>query len=641
MCGVAGFVAERPDGAVLKRMLATIRHRGPEDSGIYLDENAGLGHARLSIIDVAGGHQPMQNEDGSLTISFNGEIFNYVELRNDLLRKGHIFQTRSDTEVILHLFEEYGEACVTRLNGQWAFAIWDRRRRSLFLSRDRMGVRPLFFTFVGHDLAFASEIKALLEYPDVRRELDLEALDQIFTFWYTLPPRTAFRNIHEIPPGHSATFANDVLSLKQYWEISYASTEWTNHEATTENQKTEELLALLTDATRIRLRSDVPVGAYLSGGLDSTLVAALAKPFVGQMTTFSVRFDHSDLDEGPYQSEAVRYLGTEHREIRCSDYEIGRVFPEVIRHTEKPIVRTAPAPLYLLSRLVHDSGYKVVLTGEGSDEMLGGYDIFKEAKLRKFCAARPESRMRPRLLKKLYPYIPYLQLQNPTYLNAFFRATPEDMQGQFFSHMPRWRLTARLKNLFSDDVKNALHGGDSYGALQRSLPDAYSRWNTFVRAQYIEARHLLPGYILSSQGDRVAMAHSVEGRFPYLDHRFVEFASSLPDRLKLRALTEKYLLKRAAAGLVPESVVNRPKQPYRAPDARSFFGSPRHEYVADVLSTSQLKRDGIFDANAIQKLVAKAERGDLIGVSDNMAIVAVLSTQLLIRQFITYHCNGV
>ncbi len=618
-------------------MLSVIRYRGPDESGVYLDDNAALGSVRLSIIDLTGGSQPMHNEDGSLWIVFNGEIFNHPELREELIGRGHTFATRSDTEVILHLFEDLGEDCVSRLNGQWAFAIWNRRTRTLFLSRDRLGVRPLFYTSVRGANVFGSEVKAILPYPGVSRELDLQAMNDTFTFWHTLPPRTAFRNIRELPPGHSAVVANGNITVQKYWEPDYAPLRMNSNGMGRETEYGEELLALLEDATRIRLRSDVPVGAYLSGGLDSTLIASLIRRSgIARVRTFSVRFEDRELDEGAFQNEAVRYLETDHQEIRCSNREIGRVFPHVIWHTEKPIIRTAPAPLYLLSRLVHENGYKAVLTGEGSDEMLGGYDIFKEVKIRAFWAAHPESRLRPLLLKRLYPYMPQMQSQPPAYLRAFFHINREDTESPFFSHLPRWRLTSKLKAFFSDDIKAALRRHDPIVELERLLPPNYRAWDSFTRAQFLETRYLLPGYILSSQGDRVAMAHSVEGRFPFLDYRIVEFASRLPSRLKMNALKEKYLLKRCARHLVPPAVIGRPKQPYRAPDARSFFCAGGHEYVEELLSPDQIRRDGVFSPAAVQKLVAKAKSGNMGGVGDNMAIVGVLSTQLLIDRFINH-----
>ncbi len=638
MCGIAGIlnVHEEPVAVgILRRMVSMLQHRGPDATGISAHGHVGLGHTRLSIIDIEGGRQPMKNADGSLEVVFNGEIFNYVELQKELEEKGHRFATRSDTEVILHMYEEFGEECVTRMNGQWAFAIWDAPRRRLFLSRDRMGVRPLFYSDSGREFLFASEIKAIFAHPAVSRQLDFEALDEIFTFWHCIPPRTAFVGVNELPPGYNATVSNGRMSLRKYWELEYPD-QPREADQITKEEYGERLLSLLKDATRIRLRADVPVGAYLSGGLDSTLVAALARQCVNdRLKTFSVRFDDDEFDEGRYQQESIRHLGTEHQDIQCRDADIGRIFPDVIWHTEKPILRTAPAPLYLLAKLVHDNGCKVVLTGEGSDEILGGYDIFKEYKIRRFWAMHEESRLRPMLLKRLYPYLRNLGAQPDAYLNAFFRPDG-DVNGLFFSHLPRWKQTAGVKMFLSDDVREELVARQASDGLASQLPDAYLEWNGFNRAQYLEARYLLPGYILSSQGDRVAMAHAVEGRFPFLDTRVVEFAAALPARLKMNVLQEKYLLKNCAQGLVPQSVIQRKKQPYRAPEARCFFpGGRAVEYLDDLLAPSQLRRDGVFNASAVHRLVEKARSGSLVGLRDNMAFVGIVSTQLLMRKFTT------
>jgi asparagine synthase (glutamine-hydrolysing) len=571
----------------------------------------------------------MTNDDGSLWIVFNGEVFNYLELREELLASGRRFVTRSDTEVILRLFETYGADCVSRLNGQWAFAIWDRRKRRLFLSRDRLGVRPLYYTQIGGILLFASEIKALLAHPGVSRVLDVESLDDIFTFWHTVPPRTALVGVRELPPGYSAWWTGGELRLQQHWDLQYGA------EAPQETEETaaQRLLELLRHATRLRLRADVPVGAYLSGGLDSTLIASLIREAgVARLRTFSVRFDEPDLDEGRYQQAVANALGTEHEQLRCTAADIARVFPAVIRHTEQPVLRTAPAPMYLLAELVHRRGFKVVLTGEGADEMLGGYDIFKEVKIRSFWAAMPGSRLRPLLLRRLYPYQPRTQAQSQAYLEAFYRVRPEEAASPFFSHLPRWRLAARLKTLFSNHVKAELAGRDPLAALAGLLPSAYAAWDAFTRAQYLEARYLLPGYILSSQGDRVAMAHAVEGRFPFLDPGVVEFAARLPAKWKMKVLNEKYLLRKCAQALAPPAVLARRKQPYRAPDAACFFGPGAPDYVEELLNPGRVRQDGIFHPAAVEALAAKARRGGVWSAADNMAVVGVLSTQLLIDQ---------
>lgn len=618
-------------------MLARLHHRGPDDRGVYVGNDVGLGHTRLSILDLAGGRQPMTNEDGTLWLTFNGEIFNYVELRQWLVAKGHRFATRSDTEVILHLYEEYGEACVEHFNGQWALALWDGKRRRLLLSRDRFGIRPLFYTVAGDKLLFASEIKALFTHPEVDRALDLEGLDQLFTFWTTLPPRTVFQGIRELPPGHNLLVDQRALEihLRRYWQLDFHDPDL----SMSKDDCADRLLELLADATRLRLRADVPVGAYLSGGLDSSVTAALVRQCTdAPLCTFSLTFDDGEFDESRYQEEMVRCLDTDHQAVRCTNDDIGRVFPEMIWHTERPVLRTAPAPMYLLAKLVRQQGYKVVVTGEGADELLGGYDIFKEAKLRRFWAAQPESIARAALLQRLYPYLPRMRAQSPAYLKAFFHVRPDDLTNPFFSHLPRWELTARLKAFFSPEVRAALAAYDVYDDCRAQLPEKFEKWSPFCQAQYLEAAILLPGYLLSSQGDRVAMAHSVEGRFPFLDHRLAEFAAAIRPRWKMKGLEEKHLLKHAARKLVPESVLHRSKQPYRAPEAACFFGRPsrpsRQEYVEELLSTHGIRKTGIFQAEAVEHLVEKVRQGRTIGIKDNMALVGILSTQLLVEQFL-------
>jgi asparagine synthase (glutamine-hydrolysing) len=636
MCGISGIVkfdGTHADRQQVHEMIAALQHRGPDGRGVHIAGPVGLGHARLSIIDVQGGAQPMSTVDGRLWITFNGEIFNYVELREELIKKGYAFTTRSDTEVILNAYREYGDECVNRFNGQWAFAIWDAERRRMFLSRDRMGVRPLFYTQNGDKFVFASEVKSLFACEDVPAEIDLIGLDQIFTFWTPLAPRTVFKDIFQLPPGYSMVVEGGKVRSWQYWSLQYEAA--VDCEQNGEKTLAEELLSLLQDATRIRLRSDVPVGAYLSGGIDSTVTTALVKKLIGdRLRSFSVSFEDDEFDESSYQQEASAFIGTQHANVRCSYEDIARVFPQVVWHTEQPVIRTAPAPMFLLSQLVNESGFKVVLTGEGADEMFGGYDIFKEAKIRRFWGRNLDSNWRPLLLKRLYPYMENIQRQSPAYLKSFFRIASEDLASPFFSHLPRWELTAKLKMFFSDDVRAQIPKDEALAEIESLLPEGFSSWRPFHQAEYLEATHLLPGYILSSQGDRMAMAHSVEGRYPFLDHRVVEFGRRLSPRLKMKVLGQKHLLKVASDGLIPDSIRRRPKQPYRAPDGKSFFAPRLPPYAEDVLSPTTLGQAGIFDADAVALLLNKFKVGRANGVKDNMALVGILSTQLVVDQFI-------
>lgn len=612
-------------------MIGMLDHRGPDGRGMHVEPFAALAHARLSVIDLPGGAQPMANEDGSLWITFNGEIFNYVELREALIARGHHFASLSDTEVILHLYEEFGTDAVRKLNGQWAFAIWNTRTRTLFLSRDRLGVRPLFYTHCGHHLLFASEMKALLAHPGVPREIDPLGLDNIFTFWTPLPPRTIFKGVKELPPGHSLTWRDGHVSIERHWQPQFEP-----QAAADVEQQRERLLDLLTSATRLRLRSDVPVGAYVSGGLDSSVVAALATQLsTTPMRTFSIAFDDAEFDESSHQRRVVEALGADHRELRCTYDDIARVMPDVAWHAETPLLRTSPAPMYLLAQMVRRDGYKVVLTGEGADEVFGGYDIFKEAKVRRFWANDPRSTRRAALAKRLYPYLPALQRQPAASLRAFFGDSRDDLRDPCFSHLPRWRVTARLKMLLSEEMQSAIGAYDGRAELNAQLPHGFDAWDPFCQSQYLEMTQLLPGYILSSQGDRAAMAHGVESRFPFLDPDVVAFASALPPTLKMRVLNEKYLLKQAARSLIPAIVQQRSKQPYRAPGAKVFFMS-HHDYVDDLLAASRLRRDGIFDPSAVERLVRKGRGAAPLSATDDMALVGIISTQLIVHHFINH-----
>ncbi len=641
MCGIAGKILTKPGRPPsedeMRRMLAMIRHRGPDQFGILLDDVAALGNARLSIIDLAGGQQPIANEDDSLWIVFNGEIFNYVELRAELVTRGHRFRTHSDTEVILHLYEEKGPDCLKDLNGQFAIAIWDRRNRELFLGRDRLGVRPVFYTNTGNSLLFASEIKSLLALSEVRREIDPMVVDQVFSYWCPISPRTAFRDVFELPPAHYLLVRGGELKISRYWQLEFPSQHSNTELPPTRSSEdiAGEFRDLLIDAVKIRLRSDVPVGAYLSGGLDSSTIAAIIRRFAAnRLDTFSIAFTDQEFDESEHQLRMARFLGTDHHVVKATHADIGRQFPDVIWHTEVPIMRTSPAPMFLLSRLVKDNNFKVVLTGEGADEFLGGYDIFKEAKVREFWARQPSSAWRHRLLGKLYPDITGLHQGAGAYLTAFFRGDLKSVQDPFYSHAIRWRNNQRTRRYLSEDVMAMTKTQGHSAATLVERPAEFDRWGLLERAQFTEISLFMSQYLLSSQGDRVAMAHSVEGRFPFLDKRVVEYASGLPQRLKLRGLTEKVLLRKVAKEWLPPEITQRTKRPYRAPIHRSFFHTGAPEYVRELLSPAHLAGTGLFKAGAVQQLISRLDEGKPIGETDDMALAGLLSTQLLHHLFI-------
>ena len=620
-------------------MASTLRHRGPDELGIYRDEHCGLAHTRLSIIDLASGQQPMLDDDGEWVISYNGEVYNYVELRDELRARGYRFRTTCDTEVVIQAFRAWGLGAFERFNGQFALALWNRRARTLVLARDRFGVRPLYICEHSGRTWFASEVKAIFAGdPSIPRALDPVGLAETFTFWTVVPPQAVFRGIEELRPGHARVYGADGHHHDHcFWQPSYPTGDGQGFQGTL-GDATDAVRAALERATALRmLRADVTVGSYLSGGLDSSVVAALGRRAVGgRLRTFSLRFTDAEYDETPYQREMATRLESDHAEVLVSRGDIAAAFPAVIRHVERPLLRTAPAPLYLLSQLVNQSGIKVVLTGEGADEMFAGYDLFREARVRRFWAREPTSRIRPLLLDRLYPYLARSPARARAMAREFFGSDLDQADRPEFAHLPRWRSAQALQRLFSPDLRRAIaQGPDPIARLVAQLPAELTSWDPLARDQYLEIRTLLSGYLLSSQGDRMAMANSVEGRFPFLDCDVVALASSLPADYKLRVLDEKHVLKRVAAELVPPSIVRRPKQPYRAPDALAFVGRDAPGWIADELEASAIAAAGVFDPRAVSRLWAKcqASAGQLSN-ADNMALVGVLSTQLLHRDLV-------
>lgn len=640
MCGIAGFTGTMSDtgeaNATLERMIAAIRHRGPDGFGFHVEPGAALAHARLSIIDHATGGQPIHDERRTVWTTFNGEIFNYVELRAALERLGHRFYTRSDTEVIVHLYEEHGDRFVEHLNGQFALAIWDGERKRMVLARDRAGIRPLFHTRARGRTWFASEIKSLLAVLPERAVLDAGGLAQALTYWAPADPDTMFEGVESLPPGTILAIEESGSErLTRYWDWTFPSAASPPPEVPIA-RAAAELRELLVDAVRLQLRADVPVGAYLSGGLDSSGIVALVRRFTDvPVRTFSVAFDDREFDESAYQQAMVRHLGTEHTTLTCSRRDIGESFPRLVRHAEAPVLRTAPVPLMLLAGKVREAGFKVVLTGEGADEVFGGYDLFKEAKVRRFWARHPTSTSRPRLLGRLYGYLASSPVGNDALARSFFGKGMEHIDRPIFAHVPRWTTSARALAFLSPELRAAVGAWDPLAFYEAKLPEDVMSWSPLSRDQYVEAKSLLAGYLLSSQGDRVAMASSIEGRFPFLDHRLIELASRLAPRRKIQGLKEKYLLRAALDDLLPREVLARTKQPYRAPDSRSFFfdGEPL-DYVADLMSAERVRAAGYFDADAVSRLFDKCRRGRATGVADNQAFVGILSTMLLDEHFV-------
>jgi asparagine synthase (glutamine-hydrolysing) len=634
--------ARLADRAQVERMIGAIPHRGPDGTGHHIEPGVALGHARLSIIDLGGGAQPIHNTDQTVWITYNGEVFNYVELRQELLARGHQFYTQSDTEVIVHAYDEYGDDFVNHLNGQFAFALWDRKQRRLLLVRDRAGILPLYYSVVssgqGETVVFGSEVKALIASGLVQPALDPDGLDELMTFWAPLAPRTIFAGVSQVAPGEMLVLDEKGASRRRYWHWEFPEAGSLRRE---DPEKLKaELLEVLGDATQIRLRADVPVGAYLSGGLDSsTLVALLKQRVPKSLQTFSIGFDVAGLDESAHQREVVKHLDTNHNHVQCTLADIARDFPTTISHSESPVLRTAPTPMHMLSGLVRRNGVKVVLTGEGADEVLGGYDIFKESKVRQFWAQQPASTWRPGLLKRLYPYLDLTSEQSAAYLKEFFGVGLSNPNDPCFSHLPRWATTAQCKLFWSDDFRKRV-SGDAAQRLRESLPKELAGWHPFNRSEYLEAKTLLPSYLLSSQGDRMLMSNSVEGRFPFLDHRLIEWATKLHPRYKMKVLREKWLLKDAMRSRLPASILDRHKQPYRAPDAAAFLGPQTPEYVKELTSEAMIARFGYFDPVKVSRLMTKLGRSKGASARDNMAFIGVLSTQIWHATFVSGQAVG-
>jgi asparagine synthase (glutamine-hydrolysing) len=630
MSGIAGIVRRFPTGVSVEslgRMAASIRHRGPDGYGFYVGQRVGFAHVRLSIVDIAGGAQPLTNEDGQIVVTYNGEIYNHPELRRELELKGHVFRTRCDTEVLVHAYEEWGVNLLKRLNGQFAFAIYDRNTETVLIARDRFGVRPLFYAQRKGQLYFGSEVKAILATGEVEAVLDRRGLDEVFTFCASRPPRTPFAGIASLEPGTYGILRDGALWLHRYYELDFP-------EAVTEPVDViEQLDELMLRSVGMRLRADVPVGAYLSGGLDSSITAALAASASPQtLRSFSISFNQAGLDETELQRGVGEEIGSIHSAVSIAQSSIAQSLPEVLWHTETPLLRTESVSMYHLAKLARDSGIKAVLSGEGADELFLGSDLFKEASVRRFCLRQPTSLRRQRLLGRVHPDLMAEEKGEEFWRRLFLEAgAPGD---PLFSHMPRFLLSARAKDFYAPEFRSGLGGIDVLNELRRSLPARYFGWSPLNQASYLEMTTLLSPYLLSSRADRMAMANGVETRFPFLDHHLFEFVAALPTGSRLRGLREKEILRRWASRVVPPQIKSRLRKRLHTPDASVFYGAGAPEWARDTLTPDALRRVGVFSPTSVDALARNSLSGLPVGVRDSQALVAVLSTQLWHNQFI-------
>jgi asparagine synthase (glutamine-hydrolysing) len=638
MCGIAGTVTAPGDAPVeldeLRRMVAMLGHRGPDGHGLFRDERVGLGHARLSIIDLAGGFQPLTGCDRAVWLCFNGEIFNYVELRRDLVALGHRFTTDGDSEVIVHLYEQYGPRAWTMLNGQFAFALWDRRSSALWLVRDRVGILPLHWARAGRGLVFASEAKALFAGGRVSPEIDAAGVAEVFTRWSAPAPRTVFAGVESVRPGAALRVDVRDMSVREepYWQPDLsASPQWAGASL---DEAADELGSRLREAVALRLRADVPVGAYLSGGLDSSVIGSLVQADESSpLQTFAVRFADPAFDETPEQRRMAGLLGTDHHEIVCGPEQIQQALLDVVWHCETPLLRTAPVPLFLLSGLVKDTDRKVVLTGEGADELLGGYSIFKEDTVRRFWARDPSSTLRQSLLGRLHPEVQAGDGRAGEMWRRFFGRDLEATGHPFYSHLIRWQNTGWSTRLLAPSLRVAAGAdpAEREARLLDEMPPGWLDWPPLARAQWVEIATFMSSYLLACQGDRVAMAHGVEVRYPFLDPAVIDLCAALPTRLKMPGLRDKVALRRLGSRSLPPEIWQRPKKPYRAPMATQLFGADEPDYVSELLSDAAVDRLGLVDPKASRLLLdrARARDGHMAGEREEMALVGALTLQAL------------
>jgi len=633
MCGIAAIFNNNQKPPFLKdsiiRMISSLSHRGPDGSGIYITNNIALGQRRLSIIDLVGGKQPMITD--RYVIVYNGEIFNYIELREELKQKENIqFKTSSDTEVVIKSFEAYGLDALKKFNGQFAFVLWDKKEKKLIIARDRYGVRPLYILHHNNSYYFSSELKAFDIIEGYQRSYNIENLFEHALLWNNIDDATVYENIRSLPGGTCEIYqeGSPVKNIR-YYEIGESSPPLTTDFQTAQ----EEFTSLLNDSVRLRLRSDVPVATYLSGGIDSSVTTYLTSLHNKEIfKTFSVSFEDKAYDESSFQQEMVARLNSEHFDLKINYKMIAENFLEAVYHFERPVFRTAPVPLFLLSKMVHDEGIKVVLTGEGADEVLFGYDSFKEVKLLDFWAKQPESTIRPLLLKKLYPHLQhYKDPRQFGLIRLYYENFLKDYNNELVGLNIRIYNNKALSNFFNKDLHISYSKENVLGKIRKILPANFNDWTLLQKNQFLEFKTLLSGYLLSSQGDRMSMAHSVEGRYPFLDHRLIEKLFYYPDNFKLKIFSQKYLLGKAFQHVIPDSIINRPKRPYMAPDLKSFFSNGKlTEQSAYFLSDNLLDQYGIFDKKIVSMLVKKFERRmpEDIGYRDNMAFTFVLSCQM-------------
>ncbi|MGH9970112.1 MAG: asparagine synthase (glutamine-hydrolyzing) [Pyrinomonadaceae bacterium] len=629
MCGINGIALSSRSGrqldiGVLERMRDVITHRGPDDEGLFVDGRVGLGHRRLSIVDVAAGHQPMANEDGSLRITYNGEIYNHLDFRASLEARGHVYLTHCDTETILHLYEDYGEACVNHLRGMFAFAIWDQRKRELFIARDRLGVKPLYYVQTDDgSLYFGSEMKTLLEAGAVKPELNFDALPDYLANHATSGEETLFCGVKRLLPGHTLLWRDGQLEVKKYWDVSFAKT---RDDGRSDEDYIREWTELFRTSVRLRLMADVPLGMFLSGGIDSSAIAAMMSRMVDEpIKTFSVAFAEREANELEYARIVARAYKTNHHEVTVSPAQFFKVLPKLVWHEDEPLAHPSSVALYFVS-LLASQHVKVVLTGEGSDELLAGYARYRKTILNLALGESYRSIAPPSIrsaVRKSIAGLPASKVRQKL-LRSFLTVAPE-IESIYFDNFAVFSLSMQ-NELLSPEVRQRIGPIDPYAGVRSVLGETDAQ-SLLDRLLYADIKTYLHELLMKQ--DQMSMATSVESRVPFLDHKLVEFTCSLPERMKLRGGTTKYLLRQSMKGVLPESILSRSKMGFPVPIATWFRGV--HSAVLDeyVLSERALARR-IFNPEFVRQLVRRHQAG---GENHEERLWALVNFEIWQRQF--------
>jgi asparagine synthase (glutamine-hydrolysing) len=616
MCGIAGLFSLHGKPVLedeVQTMCDAMVHRGPNDDGYYTAPGIGLGMRRLSIIDIDGGHQPVHNEDGSVWVVFNGEIYNFKTLRSTLERQGHRFYTETDTEVIVHLYEQYGESCVDKLRGMFAFAVWDDRRKTLLLARDRLGIKPLFYTVVDGRLAFGSELKVLLQLPEVERRLNWSSVGYLFTAMCTPSAESIVDGVHKLKPGHILTAsAKHGVRVRQYWDVVFDPDHGKN-----EAFFIERLRDLLEESVRLRLIADVPLGAFLSGGIDSSaVVATMARLSSGPVKTFSVGFPDKDYNELDYARQVARKFGTDHHEF-VVEPNVLNFIDDLAWSLDEPFGDSSAIPTYMVSKMASEH-VTVVLSGDGGDELFAGYDRYiKERKERRLAKIPSPIRKVAGIAGKLMPE--GLKGRN------FLRHLAFNGADRYFDANTLFREGEKAR-LFEPDAYKAIHAEDPRRILRGFLENNNMHWLSSL--QYLDTKNYLANDILTKV-DRMSMAHSIEARVPLLDHKLVEFAATIPPELKLKGKTTKYIFKKAMEGILPNEILHRPKRGFAIPLGRWFRGQ-LSLYVRDLLLSRKSLDRGLFRKQYVERLIQMNDRGRSL----DLQLWTLITFELWCRRFI-------